>query len=331
MEKYNKIKHFAELAGCDFDINGETVVLLGNVFLYGEHFNWLPERLSVEGSFDIWGTSITKLPKKLIVGEDLNIRGKDITTLPDDLIVGGSLDLKDTGITSLPDNLTVGDGLYLHSSIIASLPDNLTIGGNLYIRQTRITSLPDNLTVGGYLDICNTGITSLPDDLTVGRYVYIGNWNKFKTHKAKHTTTGSIEWKGGRYIKADDIFSEVVSRKGNVRRIKKIGSDKIAYLVTDGNGKWAHGYTLEDAKRDLIYKISNADKSKYENYTLDTKVTFEEGIEMYRVITGACLFGVKDFVENRLKKRKEKYKVSEIISITKGEYGNEKLCEYFKG
>ena len=351
MEKYNKIKHFAELAGCDFYINGETVVLLGNVSLHGEHFNWLPEHLSVKGCFDIWWTSITKLPKKLMVGGVLNIRGKDITTLPDDLIVGGSLDIKGTGITSLPDNLTVcdsielqysqitslpdnltvGGGLYLHGSIIASLPENLTIGGNLYIRQTRITSLPDNLTVGGNLDICDTGITSLPDDLTVGKYVYIGNGNKFKTHKAKHTTTGPIEWKGGRYIKADGVFSEVVSRKGNVRRIKKIGSDKIAYLVTDGRGRWAHGDTLEEAKRDLIYKISNTDKSKYENYTLDTEVTFEEGIEMYRVITGACLFGVKNFVENRLKKRKEKYKVSEIISITKGEYGNEKLCEYFKG
>ena len=48
MEKYNKIKHFAELAGCDFYINGETVVLLGNVSLHGEHFNWQPEHLSVK-------------------------------------------------------------------------------------------------------------------------------------------------------------------------------------------------------------------------------------------------------------------------------------------
>ena len=271
MENYNKIRRFAKFAGCDFDINGETVVLLGNVSLHGEHFNWLPERLSVKGCFDIWWTSITKLPKKLMVGGDLNIRGKDITTLPDDLIVGGYLNLRGTGITSFPDDLTVG----------------------------------------GYLYIRGTGITD--------------------TSKVNSRGINFIEWHNGRYIKSDGIFSEVVSRKGNVRRIKKIGSDKIAYLVTDGHGRWAHGETLEEAKRDLIYKISNADKSKYENYTLDTKVTFEEGIEMYRVITGACFFGVKDFVENKLKTLKGEYKVSERISITKGEYGNKKLCEYFKG
>ena len=46
MENYNKIRRFAKFAGCDFDINGETVVLLGNVSLHGEHFNWLPEHLS---------------------------------------------------------------------------------------------------------------------------------------------------------------------------------------------------------------------------------------------------------------------------------------------
>ena len=112
--------------------------------------------------------------------------------------------------------------------------------------------------------------------------------------------------------------------------IRQIGSSEIAYLVTDGNGKWSHGKTLKDAKKDLIYKISNTDKSGYKDFTLDTEVTFEEGVEMYRVITGACSFGVKNFVETNLDEVKQRYKVPEIISLTEGRYGHENFRNFFK-
>lgn len=268
----------------------------------------------------------------------------------DNLRYNGNLDLRDTKITSLPDNLTVGGDLYLQGVNITSIPESLIVGDSLIIRDTKITSLPDNLTVGGNIDIRGTGITSspkntilsgmlvdhrkqvksLPDNMAVEWSSLYGELGLFIGNKKNKATTNHLEWRDGKYIKVDGIFSEVLHRRGNVRVVKQVGRDKIAYLVTDGNGRWSHGDTLKEAKNDLIYKISNTDKSKYNDYTLDTKVTFEEGIEMYRVITGACSFGVKDFAENRLEKIKGEYKVSEIISITKGEYGHEKLCEYFK-
>ena len=197
--------------------------------------------------------------------------------------------------------LHYGGSLYLQGTQITSLPDNLTVGGSLYLRGTQITSLPDNLTVGGSLDLQGTQITSLPDNLN------------------KNAPTCYF-WKNRKYIKADDIFSIVVSEKRNVFRIRQIGCSKIKYLVTDGNGKWSHGDTLKDAKNDLIYKISNRDTSKYKNLTVDSVVSFEFAVEMYRVITGSCGYGVKNFVENNLKHKKAKYKISEIIEITKDQY-----------
>ena len=243
--------------------------------------------------------------------------------------MGGSLYLEGTGITSLPDNLTVGGSLYLEGTGITSLPDNLTVGGFLDLRGTGITSLPDNLTVGGFLDLRGTGITSLPDNLTVGGFLDLEGTGITDTSKVNRGTVDFFEWRDRAYVKADGIFSVVVSHKGNVYRVRQIGSSKIAYLVTDGNGKWAHGETMKDAKKDLIYKISNTDKSRYKDFTLDTEVAFEEGVEMYRVITGACAFGVKNFVETSLDEVKEKYKVSEIISLTEGRYGYEKFRRFF--
>ena len=239
---------------------------------------------------------------------------------------GGSIDLRGTGITSLPDGLTVGGSIDLQDCTgITSLPDGLTVGGYLDLRGTGITSLPDGLTVGGYLDLRGTGIT---DTRKVKRSLSLQAIQRISGAKNPEL---SWEWSGRTYIKIDGIFSQLISRKGNVAVIRQIGEAKNTYLVTDGNGRWAHGDTVSEARKDLIYKISNRDKSRYDNLTLDSELTFEECIECYRVITGACAAGTRNYVENRLPKpHKEKYTIGEMIELTDGEYNSDKLREFFK-
>ena len=181
---------------------------------------------------------------------------------------------------------------------------------SLYLRDTGITSLPDNLTAGGSLYLGGTGITD--------------------KGKVNRDAPDVYFWKNKTYIKADGIFSKVVSQRGNIYKIQQIGCDDISYLITDGNGKWSHGKNFKEAKEDLIYKISSRDKSEYKYLTLSSEVSFEKAIEMYRVITGACSFGAKDFVNNRLNKKKSIYTIAEIIELTKGEYGNSSLISFFQ-
>ena len=242
----------------------------------------------------------------------LDLRCTPITSLPANLTVGGWLDLSGTPITSLPDNLTVGVWLDLSVTPISSLPANLTVGGWLYLSGTPIASLPDNLTVGGDLDLRDTGIT---DTSKVNR--------KFEADMVRKL------WANSKYIKADGIFSEKLRHCGNVWEVRRIGGKKTFFIVTDGHGKYAHGTTIKEAKKDLVYKISNRDKSEYKRLNLDSELTFEEAIKCYRVITGACAFGTKDFVENHLKEKKEKYTVKDMIALTKGRYGNETFSAFF--
>ena len=245
----------------------------------------------------------------LTVGGYLYLKGTQITSLPDNLTVGGSLDLEGTQITSLPDNLTVGGSLDLKGTQITSLPDNLTVGGRLYLEGTQITSLPDNLTVGGSLDLKGTQITSLPDNI--------------------HNIPSMLIW-GGKYVLVDGIFAEVINHRGNVWETKRVGRKDIEYIVTDGNGKYAHGRTIREAKGDLIYKISNRDKSRYEGMKLTDTLTHEEAIEAYRVITGACSAGTRDFVENYLGDDKaESYTIEDIIRLTKGRFGSQIFADFF--
>ncbi|MCK9544769.1 MAG: hypothetical protein M0R03_22360, partial [Novosphingobium sp.] len=140
--------------------------------------------------------------------------------------------------------------------------------------------------------------------------------------------TNFLSWQGGKYIKTDDIFTEVVSHKGNVWKVKYLDRDKEFYLITDGNGNFAHGDTLKEAKLDLLFKTTNRNKEDYEGLTLDSELSYEESIICYRVITGACSFGTRVYVKNRLGAKKETYTIGEIIELTKDEYGN-KIFESF--
>ena len=198
------------------------------------------------------------------------------------------------------------------------------------------SKLDENGRYGGSLDLYNNRLTSVefPEGMTIGGSLYLSN-NQLTSEITPplHKDTPSVfhwKWRNSEYIKADGIFQKVVSHKGNVYRVQAIGKDKITYLVTDGNGKWSHGDTLHDAKEDLIYKISNRDKSAYASLTLDSVLTHAEAIEAYRVITGACSAGTKAFVTSlNPKQLKESYTIREIMELTKGHYGALTFAEFF--
>ena len=63
---------------------------------------------------------------------------------------------------------------------------------------------------------------------------------------------------------------------------------------------------------------------------LDTVLSFNDTIKMYRTITGACAAGIKQFVDHNSDKKKDEYTIKEIIELTKGQYGNDDLVNFFR-
>jgi hypothetical protein len=179
--------------------------------------------------------------------------------------------------------------------------------------------------VGGDLDL--RGLTSIPEGFnpTVGGDLYLrGN---LKANKKSIPKNYIFSWQNGKYILVDGIFSGVINRKNNIYKIRKIAKKEIITLITDGNGNWAHGASLKEAKTDLIFKITDKTKSDYENLKVNDILSFEKAIVCYRVITGACSFGVKEFVKSI--KPKKQYSISEIIELTKNEYGGKTFKQFF--
>ena len=136
---------------------------------------------------------------------------------------------------------------------------------------------------------------------------------------------------GEEHIIADSILSKVITKKGNVRKVRNFNVDTKEYdspsYLIEQDGQFAHGATIKEAKEDLAYKLLDRDMSGYENYTLDTTLPLDKMIVMYRSITGACSQGTRNFVE-RIDK-KEEYSIKEIIKITENQYGGQTFKEFF--
>ena len=129
---------------------------------------------------------------------------------------------------------------------------------------------------------------------------------------------------------ADNILQRIIStkKKGDliIYRTQKIGSKEKQFCVKR-DSVFSHGKTLKEAIEDLQYKISDRDITEFKTWTKSTKVTKSKMIEAYRKITGACVLGVKDFVENN--KIKNKITVEEVINVTTGKYGHSEFVRFF--
>ena len=130
------------------------------------------------------------------------------------------------------------------------------------------------------------------------------------------------------YGEFDRIKCAILSHKKDIYKVKNFFEENYSYVI-EKDGIYSHGKTIKEARESFIYKISNRDASAYKNLNLDSIVTFEEAIKMYRVITGACEYGTKNFV-SQLPKIKKVYSIREVIEITKGQYGNDTLTHFFE-
>ena len=266
-------------------------------------------------------SQLEEITGSLYVCSDVEFKAPKLQT------IGGSLDIYSDA--ELPKLQTIGGSLYVYSD--AELPKLQTIGGSLYVCSDVEFKAPKLQTIGGYLDIYSDVEFKAPKLQTIGGYLDIYSDAEFNVKNAKKI---ALKFNFECFLKlgflfADGVLAKILEKKRNVYKIQIVGQAKVSFCI-EIDGQFSHGDTIKQAKEDLKYKITNRDKSKYENWTLDKKITLKQAIEMYRVVTGACETGTKHFVENVLTVKKKYYTVKEVIELTDGQYNNELLKEFFK-
>lgn len=184
---------------------------------------------------------------------------------------------------------------------------------------------------GGYLDLGGcTGLTALPEGLTVGGSLYLGGCTGLtkKTYYVKKLHNG--DYVPGRYLYADNILTPVKKRKKIGEYIVYVGKIPHRNVVYDGKN-YAHCDKIRDGIADLLFKSAkDRGAEQYKGLSLDSTVTVEEAVTMYRVITGACRQGSEDFVKSLGESLKERYSIRECIELTKGQYNAERFEAFFE-
>jgi hypothetical protein len=152
-----------------------------------------------------------------------------------------------------------------------------------------------------------------------------------KITKFKDLITPTFEqWLERGYVVADGITQKLVSKKtiGEVTIFETTDffEKEKAYAAKLGN-KFAHGKTIEEAKNDLRYKLSDRDTLEYKSWDIVDQKPIDEMIEAYMAITGACSFGTRQFCESHV--LKSEYSPKDIIELTKNKYGNEAFTAFW--
>jgi hypothetical protein len=110
--------------------------------------------------------------------------------------------------------------------------------------ESGITELSDKLIVGGSLNFRNTDITELSDKLIVGGSLNFRNTDTTETPHVNRKMPDMPMWRGSGYILVGGVFSEVINKRDNFRKVKQIGKTETSYIVADGEGRYAHGSTI---------------------------------------------------------------------------------------
>lgn len=133
---------------------------------------------------------------------------------------------------------------------------------------------------------------------------------------------------GGKWVEVDftdNVFSYVIKTTRGVKKVRTERGD-VLYIVGDGEGNYAHGKTIKEAKSDLIYKrTANFDG------TLPDSATGAEWVAIYRAATGACTAGCRNFVETKGLDLTATYTKQQVIELTRGAYNAEKLTAAKEG
>ena len=183
-----------------------------------------------------------------------------------------------------------------------------------------------NLTSLGYLDTSTTQHKDFLKNLISLGYLYTSYATQHKDFLKNTKSTFDLP-----YIYADGILSVIKSTR-EIDGVIIHNTNRVGYLdteyIAEHGGVFAHAKSIDLALIDLRFKQSNRDTSWLKDKKTSDELNFSDAVLAYRCVTGACSGGVEHFLNKHNKK--EKYTISEIIELTKGEYGNNDFEKFFQ-
>jgi hypothetical protein len=311
------------------------LIKCNNFYLGGNEISELPENFHLIrcNSISLYNNRISKLPENihLLKCNNLNLGINKICELPENfhLIECDTIDLSHNKLNKLPENfhLIKCNYLYLNNNKITELSDNFHLikCTNLYLSDNEITELPDNfhLIKCNSIDLSFNNTIKLPENINLIKcnvllFIY---YKLYCNHQYFDEVEITKE-----YIYCDGLLTWYDTKK-------QINDYTVYFgrfgeiIVTKDNLTFAHGNTIRQAISDLLFKLSDRNKDEYLELNKNVQYPIENMIVMYRTITGACSFGVEEFMKS--KNFNDTISLNEINAIIGNNYGSKSFREFF--
>lgn len=239
---------------------------------------------------------------KVIVKENINrMNDGTLKEFPESLTVAGSMFLDGcTNLKKLPKILKVEGSLSLSGCTnIEEFPELLIVGGDIFTVFVDCSKFGKVL-IGGKVDSPNLQHEKLENGTITDEYIYADNRLVFYEKKISQY---DYDW-----------YKGINEKEGFV-----VKGQYTSYCKN-----------VKEGMIDVNYKeLKDKEGNKYDYVTLDTRFTQDEAILFYRYITDACVRGCHKFLQQFIPYQ-ETYSVKEIINLTRGLDGNEKLVEFME-
>lgn len=174
-----------------------------------------------------------------------------------------------------------------------------------------MTTIREGVTLSatGSLDLYN--LTTIPESVT------LSSGGHLKTNQINQ------KWRGKRLRSVDCFLMEVLSSvefDGTTLHNCRYFGETVACRVAEMSGVFAHGKTAKEAVSDVKFKLAQRDiPTVVEEIKRTEKVTPFQ----YRIITGACSEGTRQFCELYNFEYTEEIPLADFMKLIPGYYGFE--------
>lgn len=350
-----------DLTQSTFDALPRGLVVDEVLTIAGTRITEIPEDCLCR-SMDAQGSKLCRLPACWKV-EDLNLDGCPIFCLSDGVEVTHSLKISRTLIrqigqrcqpviliadesplTRLPDQWT-GSYVILRGCPIRQLPNGL-VADHLNISRTRIqtipadcivhnvfialyselSSLPENFVVSDCLDVRGSHVSLIPAGV-ICRSILCDKDTQVDAYQFDSQKEADFH-PNGRHVLCEGILSELIEHDGNTWKTVLVGTGESCYIVTDGAGHYAQGYTRAVAESDLAFKLQQRDTSRYAWMNECMLIPLYEACACYRTITGVSQLVIDLFCKN-MSDAEADYCIWDFKRWTEQLYGHNQFVQFF--
>jgi len=278
--------------------------------------------VEVQGYGYVYLGSLTTLPEGTTFSNGGYVDLRSLTTLPEGTTFsnGGSVYLG--SLTTLPEGTTFSNGGYVDLGSLTTLPEGTTFSNGGYVYLGSLTTLPEGTTFsnGGYVDLGS--LTTLPEGTTFSNGGDVD---------LRSLTDEYQQYRGERIrLKTIDGYTMLIrstKKKGDytLYRAAYFGGGELADLkkcwIAQQGEYFAHGETVEQAMRDVRFKIRQLDFDPDE-LVAEIKARGTVLFEDFRLITGACKEGLEHGMEQAgLDPSADELPLETVLSAAFGPYG----------